>query len=175
MANISTLKKQLGYPPKTCGIYGGTEYTDIKEGKLSDFVKRGKNNPCDYHGVYVVYRDNGEIIYVGEAYKSTVGKRLHNHISGNLKNSSFAKHFAQKDLGIDISVPLSPEDKERLRTTIGNLNVLVFNCTDLETVLIDELQPYYNKITGNKKPRAKKPRANKNRASQTPSSTQPTP
>lgn len=41
MANISTLKKQLGYPPKTCGIYGGTEYTDIKEGKLSDLVKRG--------------------------------------------------------------------------------------------------------------------------------------
>ncbi len=180
--DISTFTKQMSCSSPFLGVYGGIPYYGITTGKLSALCEQGSTNPCDFHGVYVVYRDNGEIIYVGESYKGTVGKRLYNHICGRLKKSTFAEHFAEKDLGIDISNPLSPEDKERLRTTIGNLNVFVFNCTDLETILIDELQPYYNQITGNKKPRAQKTgksqrasQAAKQTSAQTLNGTQPTP
>ena len=178
--DISTFTKQMSCSSPFLGVYGGIPYYGITTGKLSALCEQGSTNPCDFHGVYVVYRDDGEIIYVGAAYKSTVGERLQNHISGSLKNSSFAKKMAKEMFGIEKS--LSKDQKKELGDKIGNYNVFVFNCTDLETILIDELQPYYNQITGNKKPRAQKTgksqrasQAAKQTSAQTSNGTQPTP
>ena len=90
------------------------------KGKLSGEIKIDGNkrslNCWDTEGVYVLY-DNYKAIYVGKAFKTTIGKRLRDHLSDRLagrwdmfsfySTSSYRK--TTNDLKSASTAKLSPE------------------------------------------------------------------
>ncbi len=127
---------------------------DIKrtaEGKLGQFLKDGKNDcsAFDFNGVYIIFDDKETILYIGESYKKSVRERLYLQVKCNKTNSTLAEHCSLCKFGKSFET-LTEKELQQLKTDIQQYNVLAIEEVDLETRLITEMGPKWNKA-GNKK------------------------
>ncbi len=129
----------------------GKDIARTAEGKLGQFLKDGKNDcsAFEFNGVYIIFDDNEQILYIGESYKKSVRERLYLQVKCNITNSTLAKHYSLCKLKKPYE-KLSEEDLKQLKTDIQQYNVLAIEEVDLETRLITEMKPKWNKA-GNKK------------------------
>ena len=129
----------------------GKDVARTAEGKLGQFLKDGKNDcsAFDFNGVYIIFDDSEQILYIGESYKKSVRERLYLQVKCNKTNSTLAKHYSACKLERSYET-LTEEELKKLKTDIQQYNVLAIEEVDLETRLITEMKPRWNKA-GNKK------------------------
>ncbi len=130
----------------------GIEIKRTAQGKLGQFLKDGKNDcsAFEFNGVYIIFDDENKILYIGESYKKSVRERLYLQVKCNKTNSTLAKHYSCCKLKREYET-LSEDELKQLKADIQNYNVLAIENVDLETRLITEMNPKWNKAGNHKK------------------------
>ena len=118
---------------------------DIKS-KYKKVVSANFNNlnVFDFKGVYIIYDDEDNIVYIGSAYTRTIQTRLKQYLKSYDTGNTLGKTIAKQLSG---SSTYDKNAKERIKEAIEIIktyNIYAIPYEDLEYKLIRNFKPKYN-------------------------------
>ena len=110
-----------------------------------DFVKGDFTNlsKFNFYGVYVIYDNKEEIVYIGSAYARTIKTRLGQYKSATDTGNTLAKSIACKKYNCK-SKDLTEDQKKEAVKDILQFKIMAIKHEDLEYKLIAKAKPRYN-------------------------------
>lgn len=113
------------------------DLTPIK-GDFNDLSK------FDFPGVYIIYDENDEIVYIGSAYTRNISERLKQYISKSKSGNTLANDICKLDFKVEKTDAISDEQREKALKKIRKFKILAIRYNDLEYNLIQQYKPKYN-------------------------------
>ena len=103
----------------------------------------------DFPGVYIIYDEKDDIVYVGSAYSRNIKDRLEQYKTKSKTGNTLANNICKLDNNLKDSDMINDEQLTEAIEIIKKFKILAIPHEDLEYKLIRENKPKYN-LNGNK-------------------------
>ena len=104
-----------------------------------------KNLDCfDFEGVYIIFDDTNDIVYIGSCYTRKISQRLKQYIKPNDTGNTLMHAICSKDFHVEKVKSITTDQKEAAVKKIKNFKIKAIRHEDLEYRLIKKAEPKYN-------------------------------
>ena len=104
----------------------------------------------DFPGVYIIFDDNDNIVYIGSAYSRDIKDRLEQYKTNSKTGNTLANNICKVENNLENGDLITEEQRKEAINRIKTFKILAIPHEDLEYKLIIKNKPKYN-FNGKKK------------------------